>query len=285
MRKMSRVKRASFHCFSGRYSGRALTVVALLWAGAGQAAETNETAVSREMLTKEKEAASAENQGFGRPADWKFSVGAYLWASSIKGTTRAGDDIDVGFSDILDDLEMAAMGVIEARKGRWGILTDIIYIRMSQDLNETPVSKEKVTLHTWIVQSAAGYNLVSREDYTLDVLAGVRFLSMEADVDVDIGPVSLGTDISEEIWNGIVGVRGYINMPKQWFAAYHADIGTGDTTLTYQLMGQIGYKFEKTAVMAGYRYLAWDFDQDDDLGRILDEFILQGPMVGVRYIF
>jgi hypothetical protein len=262
-----------------------LALVTILFAGTGLAVETNEVAVPQIVLEKEHEEATAANQGFARSEDWKFSVGAYLWGSSIKGTTRAGDDIDVGFSDILDDLEMAAMGIVEVRKGKWGLVSDIIYIRMAQDLNETPVSKEELTLDTWIIQSAATYNLVSQENYTLDVLAGARYLYIKADVDVDIGPVTLGGDISEGIWNGIVGVRGYINLPKQWFSSYHADVGTGDTKLTYQLLGNIGYKFEKTAVVAGYRYLAWEFDQDDDLGGILDEFILQGPYVGVRYVF
>ena len=37
--------------------------------------------------------------------DWKFSGAAYLWAAGVEGTDAAGDEIDVSFSDVLEDLD------------------------------------------------------------------------------------------------------------------------------------------------------------------------------------
>jgi len=36
---------------------------------------------------------------------WKFSGAAYLWAAGVEGTDAAGDEIDVSFSDVLEDLD------------------------------------------------------------------------------------------------------------------------------------------------------------------------------------
>ncbi len=46
---------------------------------------------------------------------WKFKAALYLWTAGIQGTTRRGNEIDVGFSEIWDNLDMAFMGAFEAR--------------------------------------------------------------------------------------------------------------------------------------------------------------------------
>ena len=63
--------------------------------------------------------------------DWQFSAKAYLWAADIGGKTGAGDSLDVSFSDVFDNLETGFMGAFEARKGKWLVLTDLIYLDVS----------------------------------------------------------------------------------------------------------------------------------------------------------
>ena len=65
--------------------------------------------------------------------DWKFSGNLYLWAVSIGGETSAGDDIDIGFDDVWDNLNVALMGWGAARKGNWVIFTDIQYAVLEGD--------------------------------------------------------------------------------------------------------------------------------------------------------
>ena len=64
---------------------------------------------------------------------WEYDARIYLWAPSIDATTQSGDSIDVSFSDILDDLDMAFMGTLGARKGKWSLALDGIYMDVSQD--------------------------------------------------------------------------------------------------------------------------------------------------------
>ena len=40
---------------------------------------------------------------------WEFGVSTYLWAAGVEGTDAAGDEIDVSFSDTLEDLDGGLM--------------------------------------------------------------------------------------------------------------------------------------------------------------------------------
>ena len=57
-----------------------------------------------------------------KPAEsaWEFHVAPYLWAISMNGNATVKGfeaDIDLGFSDIWDELNLAFMAEYEARKG------------------------------------------------------------------------------------------------------------------------------------------------------------------------
>ena len=57
----------------------------------------------------------------------------YLWFSGIDGQVSSvpGEppaDIDASFSDVLENLDFAIFVAGEARKGRWGIFADVMYV-------------------------------------------------------------------------------------------------------------------------------------------------------------
>jgi hypothetical protein len=245
-----------------------LLLITGLWVGTTRA-EVDESAVPIEPSV-----ASSD--------PWKFTAAAYLWGASVKGETREGEDLDVGFDDILDKLKFGGMGSVGVRKGRWLVFGDLIYLNLTDDLEEEGVTAD-VDLQAWVMKAAAGYEVMNTDEYSLDVFAGARYLRMDADLSADA--LDLDLDEAEGSMNGIAGVKGMINLPKQWFATYYLDAGTGEAQLTYQLMGGVGYQFEKVTAAVGYRYLKWKFDQDDDLGEAFNELILQGPYAGVMFRF
>jgi hypothetical protein len=68
----------------------------------------------------------------GAPASspWQFRIESYGWLTGIDGTTGVGPlvgDVDQTFSDIFDNIKMAAALQAEARNGRWGIIADGFY--------------------------------------------------------------------------------------------------------------------------------------------------------------
>ena len=59
---------------------------------------------------------------------WQYSGAIYLWGADLGGRTLAGSEVEVGFSDLVDNLETGFMGAFEVRKNDWSLLTDIIYL-------------------------------------------------------------------------------------------------------------------------------------------------------------
>jgi len=76
------------------------------------------------------------------PADrWTFSLTPYLWLPSVEGNLRYGPpapggatpNVTIDSDSLAGNLDMAFMGSAEARKGRWSIATDVLYVDLSAD--------------------------------------------------------------------------------------------------------------------------------------------------------
>ena len=68
---------------------------------------------------------------------WEFEAAIYLWGASIGGKTGSGSDIDISFDDLLSNLEMTFMGAVGARKGKWSLMLDAIYLDVKGEDNFT----------------------------------------------------------------------------------------------------------------------------------------------------
>ena len=80
----------------------------------------------------------AEEKSDGQSA-WKFYVAPYVWALSADGNVTVKGikaDVDVPFSDIRDQLNIAAMVEYGGRKGNWGVWGHTIYANLGKDTTE-----------------------------------------------------------------------------------------------------------------------------------------------------
>ena len=82
-------------------------------------------------------------------------------------------------------------------------------------------------------------------------------------------------------WDGVVGFRGKFKLNDKWYPPYDADIGTGNSELTWQVFGGVGYRFKHLDAVFGYRYM----DYQSDSSPVLDNLNLSGPMAGVKFFF
>jgi hypothetical protein len=79
-----------------------------------------------------------------KPAEgaWEFHVTPYLWAINMDGNVAVKGievDVDLGFSDIWDELNFAFMLAYEAQKGNWGLWGNTIYANLGDDNISGPV--------------------------------------------------------------------------------------------------------------------------------------------------
>ena len=228
---------------------------------------------------------------------WDHSLAVYLWGAGISGTTASGTSIDVDFETITDNLSFGAMGSYVGRKGKWSILTDVIYLDLSHEeqFNLVPPQGPGTGINldtdldftSWVVHAAGGYNLYDREGTTTDLVFGLRYLDLASDLTLNL---SVGSpDINESVsfsmdpavWDAIVGARGVISLGDRWFLPWGANVGAGDSELTWQAMAGIGFKASSWADIAlTYRYLKWEFDDEK-----IDDLVISGPLLGVIFRF
>jgi hypothetical protein len=222
-------------------------------------------------------------------SQWEFSTTIYLWATALGGETAGGDDIDVDFSDIFDNLEFALMGAGAARKGNWMLFTDIFYANLHIDESTTanlvkrPVKAElDLDIKNWIVQVGGGYTVAKNDKYLVDVIAGARYLYLDNDLEFQIGAQEIEVRSTDEVLDAIVGVKGSYEFNDKWYMYTHFDVGTGDSDSTWQAMGVLGYRLDSLDLVFGYRHIEWDFGSASDT---FNDLYYTGPILGGTFTF
>ena len=227
----------------------------------------------------------------GAPADrWVYGAEVYMWGASVGGDTTSGDRVDIDFGDLFKDLQLGFMGTVAAARDKWTLFADLIYLDVEDDTKGTidilgnPVpTKVDVELKGFITTLGGAYSFLDTDTTRLNLVAGARYLWLKADLDVEVGGLGDEGSDSGTVWDGVVGLRGKTDLAKKWYLTYYADVGAGDSDLTWQALAAINYRFQKVDAVLGYRYLDWDFDEGDMLN--FDDLNLSGPFAGFKFRF
>ncbi len=231
--------------------------------------------------------------------EWQFEVTPYLLAAGMDGTVGVHGhtaDIDVSFSDILDDLDSGFMGVFTAEKGPWTLALEGVYMKLEGGSSNTVTGpggivsrsgKLGITNKMYIAQGSVGYRLL--DDKTkLDVIGAIRYneLKVEMDVKKSFAPPLFGgsrsEDGSESWFDAVVGVRALHPVSDEVSLLGYADIGAGGSDLTYQVIVGANWEFsEGYTAKLGYRHLYWDYE---DGGTVWD-MTAAGPYLGLGIRF
>jgi hypothetical protein len=253
--------------------------------------------------------APASAAGTASPADdgWRFGATLYVWVPSISGTTRfpsgaSGPSIDLRADEVLDKLDSALMGTIEARRGAWGGLADWVYSDLSArksasrdfSIGGVPVGTATADLglgvKTNVVTLAGTYAVLDTPLNTTSLVAGARMLKTEQTLDWNFasGPVlgvaaSGSSSASTTSWDAIVGVRGRARyeIDSRWFWPYHFDVGTGESRRTLQAAAGVAYAFDFGEVGLAWRYLDYRFDSSE----AVQSLKFNGLALGVAFRF
>lgn len=214
---------------------------------------------------------------------WRVGVAPYLWMSGIDGSVAQFGlppiDIDLSFSDVLEDLEVALMMVVEAKRGRFGIFTDIIYSDISAK-GSGPGGALTVKLDTQVFTGTGmlEYSIFEDGRSTLDVMAGARVWVVDTDATVKIGGPP-GKFNDNATWaDPMIGIKGRTNLSSSWYLIGWGMIGGAvSSDLAWDVFGGLGYNFnERYALMAGYRANSVDYKD----GSFIYDVVMQGPVLG-----
>ena len=251
---------------------------------------------------------------------WSFSVMPYLWLPSMEGTLRYGPpaaggaspNVSVDADTLLGALDMALMLSGEARKGRWLVATDVIYLDLSSDTSAVrsidfntgsgPVNISNTALDAgtqtnlkgtvWTL--VGGYAAVQDPRATLDVIGGFRYFGLKATSNWQLSAMVTGpggaqtfartgsVTKSDDLWDAIVGVKGRVKLGDgNWFMPYYLDAGAGDSTLTWQGVLGVGHAFKWGEVLLAYRYLSYEQGGN----KLIEDLSFGGFGLGVNFRF
>jgi hypothetical protein len=245
--------------------------------------------------------------------DWKFRAQIYGWFPTLASETTfpppatGGGTTSLDAGDYLDALRFVFMGTFEARKGKLGLLTDYIYLNFDAEKGGTrdlsfsgPLGVVSIPadayagvnleLRGWAWGLAGTYALVEKPNYDMQLVGGLRYLKIDTTVDWafqgNVGALpqfarSGASTVKDDVWDAIIGAKGVMRFGEggKWFAPYYVDVGTGQSDLTWQAMGGIGYSFSWGELLGAYRHLDYKFGQDTGMQSIS----FSGPAVAVGF--
>lgn len=223
---------------------------------------------------------------------WQSTGTLYFWAAGLKATTLGGADIDIDFDTLLDNLDMTFMGAVEVRRGRWSALADVVYLNVNADEGasvKVPVGDSVVPVDVdvgvktrgWVINLLGAYAVIESERGSVDLLAGARYLEVKAALDLQVGQKRADRSVLGTAWDGVVGVKGQLTLDDRWYLPFYADVGAGESDLTWQVFGGVGYAFDWGEVSLVYRRVHWDLGS----GAGIDDISFSGPAAAVSWRF
>lgn len=222
---------------------------------------------------------------------WRMTVTPYLWLPDSRisvDTPRGTVSGELSIGDALQNLDFAFMGAIEARNGKWSLMSDILYFDLSAaaatplgGLFNTAVIRSDITAFSVL----AAYRVHQSDKFAVDVGAGLRAWWLSSEVALSGGVLAPEQSSTSDNWvDPIIAVRGKLDFGDRWFGTFHLDaggFGVGSDH-SYQAIVTVGYDVnERWSVQGGWRYI--DFSRDEG-GNQLD-FSQSGLVLGASYRF
>jgi hypothetical protein len=240
--------------------------------------------------------------------DWEVEITPYGWVpdldAEVETNRRGTEHFHVGMDDVLENLDVAAMGRVSARWHRWVGVVDVAWsvleaedafergrLRASADVRETMT----------LAQALGGYRLFARPGglfgnatagdarvFGFDVLAGANYTYVSTSVEFDrdpLGPIA-GRDrhfgSSDDWFAPAVGVRVQNDFSERLrleTLASAGGFGVGDAPdVSWTVTTLLSYRFtEHFVVSAGHRLVTVDGDRG--------ELRMHGPMIGLGFRF
>ncbi len=215
----------------------------------------------------------------GENDKWTFDVSLYGLAVGMSGdvTVRGVPaDLDVGFDDILDNLEFGGMGTVRIGYERWALTTDVIYMGLG-------ASKKGVSadFDQWMVEPSLSYRFCEG----FELLAGTRYNNLSGEIR---GPLGRNPSGTQDWWDPIVGANLSLPLGGKFSFNVRGDIGGFGvgSDLTWQAFPYLGWQFAKWgSLQAGYRWVYMDYETGSRTSQFKYDVLSQGAQVGFTFHF
>jgi len=224
-----------------------------------------------------------------------FLVEPYIMFPNMDGETGLGEllniPVDANPGDIFSRLQMAFMLNMELKTDKWAVTSDIVYMRLNQDIRSgLIINSGEVTAKQFIWEAAGLYRIRP----FLEVGIGGRLNSLDVEVDANINQIPgigdgrfFSRSQTETWYDPIIVTRLTTDFREKWELQFRGDIGGFGigSDLTWQLQGYVGYRFSDLFLLtAGYRVIYMDFETGQSPNFVFDMHQF-GPVIKFGFNF
>ncbi|MEN8206990.1 MAG: hypothetical protein ABFS24_13400 [Pseudomonadota bacterium] len=228
--------------------------------------------------------------------DWRFEIEPYLMASNIEGDAGVGRvtgaDVDVSFSDILENLRIGAMIHGEAlHASGWGLILDYGFMDLENDRSGRFGGVIDASVRQGVFEAFA-FRRIGKGANTFDLYGGVRWWDNDIKLVVDpaITPGSRRADVDEDWVDPVIGARLTTPLSDRWSLMVRGDIGgfgiASDFTTT--LAAGVKYRISDSIVLdVQYKGLWVDYEDGTSgtPGYFNYDTVTHGPIIGIIFEF
>jgi hypothetical protein len=222
---------------------------------------------------------------------WTFTLSPYVWFSGLGGEVtnpHGSETFSADFGDIFGTMKFSYMGLVEARRGNFSLLTDFMYLNLQQGV---PVPGHGAyggaSARTQSVEvSAIGlYTVAEASAGRFEVGGGIRGWWFDTELKLDPGTLPGKTQSASTSWvDPVIGARGVLRLNDKLSLTAYGDVGGFGvgSEFTWQTFATLDYKVaENATVSAGFRYIHIDYQK----GRNDISLQMAGPIIGASIRF
>ncbi|ENX40470.1 hypothetical protein [Acinetobacter sp. NIPH 2100] len=210
----------------------------------------------------------------------KVFLNIYGFAADIDGGIGyqgLNYQLDQPFKDTVDALDQALMGHLEINKGKWGIFSDIQYVKTEEKKQVyafPAVLSTKVNLSNLGIYYRAYEQFPHGQGLVIEPSLGVNYTDLEG----VLGALGKQVSVGEDWYEYFGGVRLRYNNDSPWNLAAQYTYGTEQTQIAQAYLGYRQKIFTAPVnFRVGYRYVSQDYKN----GSFKWDTVQQGPVIGI----
>jgi hypothetical protein len=143
----------------------------------------------------QEEAKVVEQPSVKTTEPWQITVGGPGWLAGVSGTTGfhgVNSNVNVGVGQILRHINVIYSFGGEVRKGRFGVLGDLLYLNAQAGADGTGlVSKVDLGLQQFLGEFFGSYRVIEGSRGWLDLLAGFRYTYLGEQVGLQANNIAI----------------------------------------------------------------------------------------------
>jgi len=201
--------------------------------------------------------------------DWEFVIAPYALFASLSGDATVGGaqatPVDLDFGDILESLRFATIVHSEVWKGDWGVMGDLIWLRLGEDktLGGPLATVLDVEIDQFVIEGFLGRRFPG-PNRQLDLFGGVRVWDIGIDLELVDTERALGLGGG---WvDPVVGGRIKQYLAEDWYVIARADFGGFGigSDISWNAQGGIGWEAAPWfSLLLQYKGLGVDYENDE----------------------